>query len=249
MVPGNLLISADYFDITVDDLIGGPPAQFVLDTCHESGDPVACSLIVRNPVNGSLWQGSGTFGFQLLNRNTGFLKTSGIDFNGDWSVEFDELGLGNAGGLNVNFVGTYLADYEVQPLSGGATFTCDGLYGGKCGTPLPSWRHKLRLTWEMPIGVDASVSWRYFSSVDNEATLANPVPGFVANTLESRNYIDLAASYNVTEKWNVRVGVNNLLDKDPPSTTETSGFSNGNTYPQTYDAQGRFLFIGTTIDF
>ena len=68
-------------------------------------------------------------------------------------------------------------------------------------------------------------------------------------TSGSRNYIDLAASYNVTEKWNVRVGVNNLLDKDPPLTAQQSGFTNGNTYPQTYDAQGRYLFIGTTIDF
>ncbi len=43
--------------------------------------------------------------------------------------------------------------------------------------------------------------------------------------------------------------MNNVLDKDPPLTTQTSGFSNGNTYPQTYDAQGRYLFLGTTIDF
>jgi len=53
----------------------------------------------------------------------------------------------------------------------------------------------------------------------------------------------------LTEKWNVRVGVNNLLDKDPPLTSLQSGFTNGNTYPQTYDAQGRYLFVGTTIDF
>ena len=72
---------------------------------------------------------------------------------------------------------------------------------------------------------------------------------FTRKTLESRHYIDLAASYNITEDWNVRVGVNNITDKDPPSTTETSGFSNGNTYAQTYDAQGRYLFVGTTIDF
>ncbi len=72
---------------------------------------------------------------------------------------------------------------------------------------------------------------------------------FVRKSLEGRHYIDLAGSYNITETWNVRLGVNNISDKDPPSTTETAGFSNGNTYPQTYDAQGRYLFLGTTIDF
>lgn len=253
MVPGSLLVSADYFDITVDKLIGAPPAQFVIDTCLASGDPAACALISRNPANGSLWQGNGTFGFLLLNTNTGFLKTSGLDFNADYSFDFNDIGLGNAGGFNLNFVGTYLMDYEVQPISGGATYTCDGNYGGRCGSPLPTWRHKLRATWETPMGIDVSVTHRMFTAVDvstaSAAAFAAIPDTFTRKKLEGRHYIDLAASYNIKENWNVRVGVNNLLDKDPPSTTETSGFSNGNTYPQTYDAQGRYLFIGSTIDF
>ena len=95
----------------------------------------------------------------------------------------------------------------------------------------------------------ASVTWRMFSSVDQFGVATPDTSVNLNHTLGSRHYIDLAASYNVTESWNVGIGVNNLLDKDPPLTTQTAGFSNGNTYPQTYDAQGRYLFLRTTIDF
>ena len=54
----------------------------------------------------------------------------------------------------------------------------------------------------------------------------------------------------------LRLGVNNVLDKDPPVLAATSGpyslpppFFNGNTYPQVYDTLGRYLFANVTIDF
>ncbi len=244
--PGNLLVSVDYFDISVDNVISTITAQSAMDNCLASGDPAFCSLINRGP-SGSLWQ-SASSGFSLTNQNLGGLKTSGIDINANWGFDFDEVGLGSAGGFNVDFVGTYLLAFEIEEFPGSPIQVCDGFYGGACGSPRPTWRHKLRTTWEMPIGVDFSLSWRMFASADRDGGAADPVTN-VAAKLESRHYIDLAASYNVSEAWNVRVGMNNILDKDPPSTTETAGFSNGNTYPQTYDAVGRYLFVGTTIDF
>jgi len=50
----------------------------------------------------------------------------------------------------------------------------------------------------------------------------------------------------------VRVGVNNVTDKDPPvlpTTGLSSAFFNGNTYPQVYDYLGRYLFANLTADF
>jgi outer membrane receptor protein involved in Fe transport len=44
----------------------------------------------------------------------------------------------------------------------------------------------------------------------------------------------------------LRVGINNLLDKDPPIVGGDDAPANGNTFPQVYDALGRYIF-GTVI--
>ncbi len=245
-VPGNLFVSVDYFDIFVEDFISPPSGDNVLTQCLTTGDPFFCSAVNR-AGNGSLFLSSAGF-LNLTNVNTGSLATSGIDLNANYSID-----VGSAGGLSFDLVGTYLIDYIVEEVDGLPPLSCDGKYAGPCdiysAVPLPVWRHKLRTTWETPVGVDASVTWRYYASVD-QFGVANPDTSVDLNhTLGSRNYIDLAASYNITEKWNIRVGANNLLDKDPPLTAQQTGFTNGNTYPQLYDSQGRFLFVGTTIDF
>ena len=49
-----------------------------------------------------------------------------------------------------------------------------------------------------------------------------------------------------------RLGINNILDKDPPlvgQDTCPAVFCNGNTFPQVYDTLGRYVFLGLTADF
>ena len=48
------------------------------------------------------------------------------------------------------------------------------------------------------------------------------------------------------------MGVNNLFDRDPPLTGSQAcpaGPCNGNTWAQVYDAIGRYIFAGVTLDF
>jgi outer membrane receptor protein involved in Fe transport len=54
------------------------------------------------------------------------------------------------------------------------------------------------------------------------------------------------------DKTTLRMGVNNLFDKDPPIVLAghgPSGQLNGNTFPQVYDALGRYLFLNVTQSF
>jgi outer membrane receptor protein involved in Fe transport len=88
-----------------------------------------------------------------------------------------------------------------------------------------------------------------FSGVDRDGAAVID-PARIDDHLGARHYIDLAASFDVRERWNIRVGCNNLLDKDPPLTSQAlPPDGNGNTYPQVYDSLGRYLFVGTTVDF
>jgi len=64
--------------------------------------------------------------------------------------------------------------------------------------------------------------------------------------LASRSYFDLAFTARVAQKLNLRLGMNNVFDTDPPLTELGA---NGNTYPQTFDALGRYMFAGFTVDF
>jgi outer membrane receptor protein involved in Fe transport len=102
------------------------------------------------------------------------------------------------------------------------------------------------------------MAWRFIDAV----RLDSNAPGlsFLKGTtyehatdqrLSSRSYFDLSSSYQY-DKYNVRVGVNNLMDKDPPingSAACPSGVCNGNTWPTVYDVTGRYLYVMLTAEF
>ena len=78
----------------------------------------------------------------------------------------------------------------------------------------------------------------------------NFVPGDAK--IPAQSYFDLALTARVGDRYNFRLGANNILDKEPPivgGEAANAPFGNGNTYPQVYDALGRFLFAGVSVDF
>ena len=67
--------------------------------------------------------------------------------------------------------------------------------------------------------------------------------------LAAENYFDLAANWAITEKALVTLGINNVLDDNPSISGGVGTTGNGNTYPQTYDALGRYVFVRASVDF
>jgi len=67
--------------------------------------------------------------------------------------------------------------------------------------------------------------------------------------IDSASYFDLAANIALTEKASILVGVNNVLDSDPDISSAVGTTGNGNTFPQTYDALGRWIFIRAQVGF
>jgi len=176
--------------------------------------------------------------------------------------------IGALGGVGLNWLSSYAQKWEYEPFKGLGRFDCAGLYGGlECGNaqsaPNPKWRHKVRGTWLTPWNLDLSLTWRHIDKVSHVGTSGNPLLNSVLNTgedvpetdkhLAARDYFDVAFSWTITKTFSLRGGINNIFDKDPPIVSNAnSGPSiggNGGTFPQTYDALGRLVFMNLTMKF
>lgn len=240
--------TVDAFSIKVKDIIGVIGADTILNQCAQTGDPSLCGLINRD-ANGSLWQTPQGFVVDT-NLNAGSVKTRGIDVSLAYTLRTD-----SAGSFALSASGTYVDEFRSK--KAGANFDCAGYYGAQCGFPQAKWRHTARISWEAPGGIGLSGRWRYLSKVKYENTSSQPDLSGSFSPLDARikaqSYFDLTATARVAEKLNFRLGVNNILDKQPPILSQAASpigsFGNGNTYPGIYDANGRYLFAGVTFDF
>jgi iron complex outermembrane recepter protein len=250
-VPG-LAITVDYFDIQIDNTITTFGAPNTWTACYANNDAAACSRINRN-ANGQLWVGNGFV--QDLNINIGSLSTSGYDLN----VGYTGIEIGRFGSLGFNLTGTYLLDLITQPAPGVDLdpgprvrdwYDCTGFYSSVCLTPSPQWRHRLRASWQTPWDLDLSATWRYYHDVTGITGPNNEMPlDQLDRSLAAESYFDLAANWAITEKANVTLGINNVLDDNPTISGSVGTTGNGNTYPQTYDALGRYVFVRASVEF
>ena len=234
--------SVDYFNIKVEGAIQGIGADTIVQTCTDTADPFFCGLVNRD-ASGSLWRSSNGF-VRNLSQNIGRLETSGVDVQAGYSRE-----IGDAGRLNLSFVGTWLDNLTSNP-GVGDDLECVGLYGNQCGTPNPEWRHQARLGFDWANGMGASVRWRHFGSVDVDNLSDTTAPGIAG--FDAQNYFDLALTWEVGDHYDFRLGANNIFDKEPPVTGQAAcpaGFCNGNTFSQVYDALGRYIYAGVTLEF
>ena len=186
-------------------------------------------------------------------------------------------GLPDSGSLAFNLIGTWLDSLATESLPGFPEYNCAGLFGVACstaansGSPNPKWRHKLRVTWSTPWDVDVSLAWRYLGAVSLDANTSDPLVGggpsktvcpngqtvqgigdCIDARISSYSYFDLSADWTIRQGIDLRAGVNNVFDIEPPvlgSAAGPLGPFNGNTYASTYDGLGREVFVSATIKY
>jgi iron complex outermembrane receptor protein len=253
ILPG-LTGSIDYFHIAVDGEVGTIPAAVIMSKCLADSDPIYCSQIVRNPNTGSLTGATIAGGgyFRQTNVNVGAALVSGIDLQANYKLTLPA----HLGALGFAMNGSYLQHFEATPLPGQHTYDCAGLFGFTCQTVDPRWRHIFRASWLSPWNVDASLTWRYVGKVandnnDNDPSLHFAVYGAYSHSpalIGSFSYLDLSATWRVINNFEVRAGINNLTDKDPPVVPFFIQPGGANAY-SAYDQLGRQLFIAFTAKF
>jgi outer membrane receptor protein involved in Fe transport len=259
----NFTATLDYYDIRITGAIEQQSGVSIITDCALTGNPAQCGEVHRN-ANGSLWLTNDGF-VNTLSQNTGLLENKGIDVNLHYSMNMEGFGK-----LIFNLQGTDTIANTTQPqtdvpnpttgaLVSGPQYGCAGFEGVTCKNPLPHWRHVFSTDWATPWqGLDLHAQWRFIGATQVDALsqsslLNSPTtvfPGY--DHIPTFSYLDLSASVAVASNVSVRVGANNVLDKDPPVILSANcpvGPCNNNTWTQTYDPSGRFLYVHVEAKF
>ncbi len=251
--------SIDYWDIKIAGEIGTVPLATSFANCLDGvSTSTFCPNVVRTP-QGNLFGTTIAGGGYVIgtNQNIAATDTSGIDFQADYHMSFEDMGMGAWGSLGFHLTGTYQLTQKATTLPGQPTSDCAGLFGPECATVDPRWRHVFSLTWNTPWNVLARLQWRYIggSSLDNNSTQPALFEQFlgavdtVDGKLPAVNYLDLSGAWRINSQLTLRAGINNILDQDPPLVDQTiAGTGAPNSYP-TYDLLGREFFISGTAKF
>ena len=136
-------------------------------------------------------------------------------------------------------------------LPGFPAFDCAGQFAGRCVSSLttavnPELRTRFRMGWETPWNVDLALTHRYISAVEQQGAAANRIDRHArcgellrpVRQLERHGDGAACAWASTTCSTTIR--------RSTPSVGKTG---NGNTFPQVYDALGRFIFGGVTVKF
>lgn len=256
-----LAVTLDYYDIQVNNAISIRPNYDIVDGCYNiarnptlSANDVDCKLIKRNTSNGTI-EGDLIYGIQQVTQNIGEVHAEGIDYSARYSFD-----LGQWGGIELSLDGTHVLDSSYVPAPGGATVDCVGRYGKQCGLPstvsgstggpTPEDHFVQRTTWTFG-DFDASLIWRYLSgSKVDQSQAADTDPA--SASIPDYNYLDIAASWQITDWAKLRLSVTNITDEEAPfvqTETGSTNYNSGNTYPSTYDVLGRVFTVGVTTKF
>ena len=234
-------LSVDYYNIKVDDAIGYVTSPIALNQCYNFGgqnpdyDPqnFACQLIERD-ASGLLAN------IQEPLFNLAQYQTSGIDFQVDASLD-----VANVGRLFLKSAVTYVIDYKIQSVDSEPVRDYAGTVGNAqidgFSSTHPAWKHVTTLGVGGELG-SLSLRWRYIGQQDNSIIVTDPNTD--AEGVPAISYFDLIGRFVVNRDFELRGGITNLADRQPP---EFGG--NSVTPTSTYDVIGRRFFVGATARF
>ena len=242
-----LTFDVNYYDIKLEDAIQALSAQSQLSNCVNSLSPFFCDGIVRGP-GGSIT----AFANQLT--NIGRVETDGFD----WTVILTtpELGFGS---LRFQWSNTYLAGYKEFTLGANGLAATERA-GIEMGSPTRGFvRYKSSLSTDWLFhGFVTSLTLRYLSELSEicpgslvDAGLQNICsdPVRLRNKLDSKIFTDLQVSWTppiFDRQLQVSLGVNNVLDEDPPPclSCDLNNFE-GTLYP----VPGRYFHARAALKF
>jgi iron complex outermembrane receptor protein len=266
-VAKNWTVSVDYYKIQIKQMIALEGIDSVYARClsiadNPTGDSTApgCAQIFRDPTNGN------AANIDLPYTNKGFAEVEGVDINLNWTT----MALG--GGFNVNSVMNYNLGSKTQDSPGGTKYDWAGTSGCALQIQCQGYEYRVFTTATYFRGPwSLSLRHQYWPSIKPgpcATPLSTPTAcsgaeatGTGFGVTSSYQLFSLSGSYRFGTKYTLRVGIDNLLDKDPPliganptqtpfplPATHVGGFAPA-TLLSTYDPLGRRGFVSFSMDF
>lgn len=267
-IPG-LTITADYFDIEIENAISTISLQTSFDLCfNQVQDPnaAACAPFFGfGPIRNAAGVITTATPPVLGPQNVATLGVSGVDLqvNYNTSVPFSLLTGDGESRFAVNFLGTWTDKAFFEAFPGADIVECAGFFGTECGEPTPTYKWTSRFSWiDGPL--TTSVRWRHLSGVEDDDPTIDYASFNGVERIPAYDLIDLSFSFDVNENMTFALGVNNLFDKLPQAPEfDAAGFvtnpndgtrlgdnqEQANTYPSTYDVLGRDFFASVSLKF
>ncbi len=231
-------LAVDYWNIEIDNAISSFPAQAVVDNCVDapSIDNDFCALVTRR-TDGNL----SLIEANLI--NIAALESSGVDIESRYSFDVSAINSAWAGSVDISARFSYLDELTIFP---NETDPADfDLEAGEAGDP--HWQGNIQVQYTVG---DWEVAWLAQFLNGTTQLLQDDSEGFNSTRINSEVYNDLFLRYRVSNNIELRGGVNNLFDNNPPEVPganlgiPSAAAQDGNIY----DNIGRYFFLGARVD-
>jgi iron complex outermembrane recepter protein len=215
----------DLYQVSLNGYIEIPGIADILQQCADGGRADICGLISRT-ADGSV------VSVQDQPRNFGSTVVRGVDGALSWASDLQY------GRLKWVLQGSYLARHDTQLFPGGDTQAQAGTYSTYAAA-LPRWRALTHLDfdhgpWHLSYSAQYIGAYQECGYVDFQDAL-------FCRRVESVFYHDAEAAFGLHSGLTLRLGVNNLTNRQPPYLN----FGNdANTDTSTYRLVGRTVFAG-----
>jgi len=257
-VTDSVTLTVDWYEIEIVDMIALENADSIYQRCldlafNPAGDPntEACVLVNRDPANGAPANVDRTF------TNEGRALMSGVDLQVDWNRDLwgGQFSLNSVANINLNSI--------TQERPSVAEVERAGY--NSCSLQIQCQRYDYRVfsTFSYFRGPwNASLRHQYWPELtDFSCTINATADSCLYYSYPDQHMFAATFGYRFGEKYNLTVGIENLLDEDPPCvgaepnrqpyafTCEHASQVPGDQYNATYDVLGRRFFVGMTMDF
>ena len=233
----NLSFTADYWQMKIENLVNGLPEQEIFNSANRYASRfVRCSTVAAGTIPGiSLGDIDACANLSATQdpiayidsptENLGGMRVSGIDLSASW-----RSGSTSMGAFGVTMDGTYVSKFKYQRERGGAFIDAVGRYSDNA--PVFRWQHVVTVDWTMGAWRTA-LAQRYKSGYTDQGG-ANDVKAYLLH--------DASVTYTGIKNVTLSAGINNLFDKDPPRSVQSTTFQRGYD-PRFTDPLGRtFVF-------